>query len=528
MFKFYIENDSGQKEFEIETGSSLFFVGANGSGKTRLAAKIEEQLELNAHRISAHRALNLNPGVAKISELGASSLLRTGSQVGDIRHRPSGRWANKSPTALLNDYDALIQLLFAEQCNRTLDTHNKNQAGDTSKAPSTKFETLKNIWEKLIPHRKLEITGDDIKILIADGIPKYNAEDMSDGERAIFYLIGQTLCAKENSILIVDEPELHIHRSIMSKLWDELESVRADCGFIFVSHDLEFVAGRVGKKYIIRDFNSPKTWVFDEVPDDTGFSEETITQILGSRRSVLFVEGENSSLDLAIYRNCYPEWTVMPRGSCKDVIFAVATMRNNQALTRISCLGIVDLDDHSQADIEYLKELGIEVLPVSEIENLFILPEIIRAIGNHEGYSEAEIDAIIQSVANEVFENINYKNNLEDSVVRYCIRRVDRILCKINFSTSKNVSDLYSDYSKKTAAINIQDIADSRRKALRECIAKRDLDCLASLYDNKGLVSIVSSKIRGSKSPSFQSWIVRILGNSVPIRGAFKKILPQI
>lgn len=197
VFKFNIENDSEQKEFEIETGSSLFFVGANGSGKTRLAVKIEEQLELNAHRISAHRALNLNPGVYKISELGASSLLRTGSQVGDIRHRPGNRWANKSPTVLLNDYDALIQLLFAEQCNRTLETHNKNQAGDTNKAPSTKFETLKNIWEKLIPHRKLEITGDDIKIVIADGITKYNAADMSDGERAIFYLIGQTLCAKK-------------------------------------------------------------------------------------------------------------------------------------------------------------------------------------------------------------------------------------------------------------------------------------------------------------------------------------------
>jgi ABC-type glutathione transport system ATPase component len=65
---------------------------------------------------------------------------------------------------------------------------------------------------------------------------------MSDGERAAFYLIGQTLMAPENSLIIFDEPELHIHRSIMSTLWDELEALRTDCAFVVISHDLEFIA----------------------------------------------------------------------------------------------------------------------------------------------------------------------------------------------------------------------------------------------------------------------------------------------
>ena len=42
-------------------GSALIFVGANGGGKTRLAVLIEERLGASAHRISAHRALNMNP-----------------------------------------------------------------------------------------------------------------------------------------------------------------------------------------------------------------------------------------------------------------------------------------------------------------------------------------------------------------------------------------------------------------------------------------------------------------------------------
>ena len=45
----------------LETGKTTIIIGANGSGKTRLAVYLEEQLGERAHRIAAHRALNLNP-----------------------------------------------------------------------------------------------------------------------------------------------------------------------------------------------------------------------------------------------------------------------------------------------------------------------------------------------------------------------------------------------------------------------------------------------------------------------------------
>ena len=68
-FDFTILTPSGEKQFQVEPGSSILFVGANGGGKTRLAVKIEDALGDRAHRISAHRALTLNPAVPKISEL---------------------------------------------------------------------------------------------------------------------------------------------------------------------------------------------------------------------------------------------------------------------------------------------------------------------------------------------------------------------------------------------------------------------------------------------------------------------------
>ncbi len=390
---------------ELKTGTSTFFVGANGSGKTRLAAQAETEWGEKSHRISAHRSLSLNPGVVKISEQKARSGLRFGSADSAKEYgsqvRTGHRWGNKAETALLNDFDFLVQTLFAEQSNVALRTHNAAHAGTLDKPELTSFQKLISIWNRILPHRTLQVSGDDISAT-ADGQPPYSAADMSDGERAVFYMLGQVLLAEPDSALIFDEPELHIHRAILGRLWDEVEAARPDCAFLVITHDLEFVASRTGQKFVIRRYQMPKQWEIEQVLEDTGFSEEVATLILGSRKPILFVEGTGSSLDLAIYRSCYPDWTVLPRGACENVIHAVATMRRNASLTRITCAGIVDADDYSEDEKNQLSSLGVAVLPVSEIENLFLLPDIATAILQEEKYSGQELEAKLNALTQEV------------------------------------------------------------------------------------------------------------------------------
>jgi ABC-type cobalamin/Fe3+-siderophores transport system ATPase subunit len=554
-FTFTVPTPTGLQNFSLETGTSLLFVGANGSGKTRLAVKIEQSIGLKAHRISAHRALNLNPTVAKISQEEALNRLRLGSSSNknaNSAYRESNRWGGNSSVLLLNDFDRLIQALFAEQTNTSLQSHKKARAGDTSAVETTKFEKLEEIWEKLLPERTLEITGDNIKVSAVGSTESYKAHDMSDGERAIFYLIGQTLCADENSVIIFDEPELHIHKSIMSSLWDELEAVRPDCGFIFISHDLEFVASRVGQKYVIQKYNpttilpplvtpiandtadrsvkTPGTWTIEDVPEETGFSEEITTQILGSRRPILFIEGTLSSLDYAIYRNCYPTWTVIPCNSCEDVIHSVVTMRSHTALTRITCSGIVDADDYSTEDISKMNELGVQVLTVSEIENLLLLPDIATAIGRYEGHDQDELNQRLQAIWEEVIGNIQHSNNLDNCITRYCRRRIDRILKKIDLSNAVTVDDLAAKYTRKVGVLDIQAIAEERLTAINEAIGNHNVPVLMALYDNKGLTDIVARHMKGTRKPALESWIIRILRNNLApeITSAFIAALPVI
>jgi energy-coupling factor transporter ATP-binding protein EcfA2 len=530
-FTFSVPTPSGIVNFQIEPGTSLLFVGANGGGKTRLAVKIENDLGSSAHRISAHRALNLNPSVPKISERLALLGLRTGfaNEAAILDHRRGSRWQSNAAVVLLNDYDHLVQSLFADQANTSLTTHKNARAGHDQPASATKFEKLIQIWDRILPLRKLEISGDDIQVSINNSNSNYSATDMSDGERAIFYLIGQTLAAASDSLIIFDEPDLHIHRSIMSRLWDELEAARPDCGMVFISHDLEFVASREGQKYVLRDYNPTDGWTIEAVPDDTGFTEDIATLILGSRRPVLFVEGKGSSLDQAIYRACYPEWTVIPRGSCEEVIHAVVTMRANAALTRVTCAGIVDADAYDTTDVQLLLSKGIAILPVSEIENLFLLPNVLEAIATAEGYEGSALEAKLSPIFDELFTQAANPNNQLPIVMRYCRRRIDRTLKKIDLSTATDVSALASDYTQKTGGLDVAAIATMAADSIQKAIADKDVLELLKWYDNKGILGI-ACKAKGTTKVLFEQWIVRAMRNNTApaISDAVRKVLPTV
>jgi len=529
-----IPGPNGQIPIEIYPGSSVVFVGANGSGKTRLAVLIEDAAGIDAHRISAHRALNLNPAVPKIRGIEALRKLRLGweSEHATIYNRINSRWPNSKPAVgMLDDYDSLLQALFADMSIKTLDTHSRAKAGTLTEVIPTKFEILADIWQRLLPHRQLVITGDDIQVSAIENSGTYPASEMSDGERSIFYLIAQALVAADNSLLIIDEPELHVHPSIISSLWDEIETSRKDCAFIFITHDLHFATSRSAQKFVIKSYNSMPSWIIESVPEDTGFSEEVTTLILGSRRPILFVEGAGTSLDLAIYRCCYQDWTVIPRGSCEQVIHAVVTMRANAQLTRITCAGIVDADDYTMDEIQYLNSFGVFPLPVSEIENLILLPEVSRAIAQTEGYVGAELEQKLLNLQIAIFNSLSSQTAIDDVVVRYCRRRIDRVLKKVDLSNSKTITQIISEYETQTSALDINAIAAVANQKIISALQNKDLPSLLTIYDNKGLLALAAQHLKQTRLPAFEAWLTRMLRDEESARdlcATLKRFLPPV
>ena len=527
------------KELTLRAGKTTIIIGANGSGKTRLAVYLEEQLGEKAHRIAAHRALSLNPNVDKIPEAKARQYLSYGISMNgiSITDRKYYRWDNKAPTSLLNDFDRLLQYLFAQQNNLAVENNQKLNRDEEITNSKTKLDILQEVWERLLPLKKLHITADDIRVSsIGIESADYSASEMSDGERAVFYILGQVLSANEDSILIFDEPELHIHKSIISNLWDEIEKLRPDCSFLMITHDIEFAATRVAKKYVIRNYYSDPAWDISEIPDSE-LDEQTITLILGSRKPILFVEGEKTSLDMETYRLCYPEWTVIPKGACKDVIQAVSSLRKlnkDMPILNIKCAGIVDRDTRDSSQIHELEEQGIKVLLCSEIENIFSLSSVVHEVLKIEGFNGNELNNKKEQFKGRLLDYI--KNDLSDDklekfVVKRIHRRIDNYLKNIDLSNTQNSKEMKGKLTSEMVALTdskINEWISEMKDEIQECINNQDIDRLLYIYENKGLLNETALILKSTRKPDFENWLMRQM--KVPnssILQAIKAVLPK-
>ena len=534
------KKDNSNLELTLKAGKTTIIIGANGSGKTRLAVYLEEQLGEKAHRIAAHRALNLNPNVNKISESKAKKYLTYGSEWDgiSISARESRRWDNKAPTILLDDFDYLLQYLFAQQNNLAVENNQKLNRGEEITNSKTKLDILQEVWERLLPLKKLHITADDIRVSsISIESADYSASEMSDGERAVFYILGQVLSANEDSILIFDEPELHIHKSIISNLWDEIEKLRPDCSFLMITHDIEFAATRVAKKYVIRSYYSDPAWDISEIPDSE-LDEQTITLILGSRKPILFVEGDKTSLDMETYRLCYPEWTVIPKGSCKDVIQAVSSLRKlneDMSILNIKCAGIIDRDTRDSSQIQELEGQGIKVLRYSEIENIFSLSSITHKVLEIYGFTGDELINKKEQFKVELLNHIKNElsdNKLEKFVVKRIHRRIDTYLKNIDLSNTQNSNEMKHKLISEVSALadsKINEWISEMKNEIQKCIDNQDIDELLCIYENKGLLAKTASILMCTSKSNFKDWL--ILQMRVPnssLLQSIKAVLPEL
>lgn len=92
---------------------------------------------------------------------------------------------------------------------------------------------------------------------------------------------GRIMLAPKNGLIIVDEPEMYLHRTVIDKLWNRLEKERGDCIFIYMTHDLQFATSRIGVKSWIKSYEYPSTWDI-QVIDENEIPEQLLMELLGS------------------------------------------------------------------------------------------------------------------------------------------------------------------------------------------------------------------------------------------------------
>jgi ABC-type cobalamin/Fe3+-siderophores transport system ATPase subunit len=498
---------------ELEFGS-LVIVGANGSGKSRLGIQIEENNE-NVHRISAQRSLVFKEEIDIRSVTASESMYRygyyadgySGSEEERLeiakQQRRNRRWNNRPASHLLNDFDHLLSLLISNENLQSADFKFKYKAGERpDEYPESQLDRVLKIWNTIMPHRHLNVADNRLQATNKDD--SYHGLDMSDGERVAFYLIAQAMCAPENCIIIIDEPELHLHKAIQSKLWDAIEAERFDCSIVYVTHDLEFAASRVNSSIIwVKEFDG-KEWDWEAVSDVDGFPREMMLEILGSRKPVLFVEGTRSSIDTQLYRRIYPDFHVIAREGCAKVIESTRALRRAEGFHSQEVFGIIDRDFRAEEDIAGLLKDWVYVTSVAEAENGICLPIVIKCAARH--FRKVDDAEVMRSVVDAAFERLSQQ--LNHQVKEKASQEIRHALSKFS---SKNITDRegfeasVTDFKDSIDALKFYDEAYHE---YNKVIDAKDYSGLLRIFNNKGLEDVVAREIGFSNKQNYREWVI--------------------
>lgn len=483
--------------------NSVVIVGANGSGKTRLGAYIEEKAGTKALRVGAQRALTIPSFIQPRVYEQAEYTFRFGyyEPTHNLKqhqaHMIPNRWGNEPYTNMLNDFDKLLVLLFAESAKRDHEyTHSARNSVPIERPPDCKLDTLSELWSQVMPQRSLAVLADKIETKL--GGNSYEARHMSDGERVCLYLIGQALCAPQASVVIIDEPEIHLHRAIQGVLWDHVEAARSDCTFVYITHDLDFAATRIGARRVwLKEFDG-RDWTWEEVPTGLGLPDALMMQILGCRRPILFVEGDDASHDATIYRLLYPGELVVPCNSCEKVIDATKTLTALPELHQFSVRGLVDRDRRGDEEIQALKKAGVAVADVAEVENLLCLPEVLEAVARHVGSTDcaASKSAAEASVFAELSKAIGQQ-------------AISRALAEIQFQLSgfgpriRELDDakLQVELEAHVKTIEVSATAARCKQLFADLMASNDYRGALRYFNCKGIVSFVAKSFGIGREP---------------------------
>lgn len=286
-----------------------------------------------------------------------------------------------------------------------------------------RFRILKEIWEETFPGNIIDIVNGKAKIRNRSGKDSIGIRSLSRGEKAALFYIAACLLAPPQALILVDSPTLFLHPTAVGILWDRIERARTDCRFVYDTYDANFTAGQTRRTSIwIKEYDAAEhSWRYQIIADGQ-LPDEVFLQMMGSRRPILFTEGDTShSIDMRLYSVVFPEFTVKPLGSCDKVIESTRTMQSLRSMHRIESYGLVDRDRRSDQEVEYLRAKNILVPEVAEIENIFLSPGVVETMAEIRNRNPKKI---VKAVRQEVIHK--FEQMLESQALQHTRHRMKR------------------------------------------------------------------------------------------------------
>jgi ABC-type cobalamin/Fe3+-siderophores transport system ATPase subunit len=464
----------------VNLGDQLFVLGANGTGKSSLMHRLYGLHWMNARYVSAHRQNWLES-----SEITLSSRQRrqAGTNMMNADSQPYARWRDdfSSERAGIALYDLVdAENARARAIAEAVDTKDLNRAAKLSaqSAPLAQINDL--LAAANVPIQIVIRAGEDIRALRAGGI-EYGVTELSDGERNALLVATNVLTAKPGTLILVDEPERHLHRSIISPLLTHLFAARDDCAFVVSTHDVMLPMDNPSARTLLTRScayvsSAAANWDLDILSPGADIDEEIRRDILGSRRTILFVEGINQSLDKPLYALIFPTVSVVAKQSCRDVEHAVAGLRSASDLHWINTFGVVDNDGRSEADVARLAALGVFALPTFSVEAIYYHPSLQRVVAERRAtLVGGDVGQSLAAAAEGLLDAVS------EHADRLSARVAEKTVREVLFANMPRQADILAR-KPIVVTVDVAAIVASEEQRLRHAIQTRDLPLIIGRY----------------------------------------------
>ncbi|AXX18943.1 MULTISPECIES: AAA family ATPase [Serratia] len=487
MFDFSLmKNDGSNETISVRCGEVTFFVGGNGTGKSSLVNSIyRRHANNNSVYVVAHRKNTFDNDIIDFSNSdykNATQRIFNDSMSQTSRYRT--HWENEKAAL------PIVKIKNKVTAHAVTNMKNLKNGGKLEEITlDSEIDLVNDIFKN--SGFNLEFIIDEESNLMVnnlnyDPVKTYTLSKMSDGEKSALIICCEVLCANSGALIVLDEPERHLHKRIVSPLLSNLIEARRDCAFVISTHELTLPS--FFKESTVVSINSctyendePTQWnisvirKYDEALN--GLDEQVKADILGARNNMLFVEGTQASLDAELYGALFSNASVISKEKCDLVEQAVKGLRNNTTAHWVNAVGIIDNDNKVQSQIENLNLNFVFSLSVHSIESIYYHPKIIRWVLC--SVKDTNLTSSVDECFDKVCEII--RSALEEKKEHLCCRAIEKkIRAEVMSSipTQKEIRE-GGTYSKE---INFSSLLNDEIGYFDNLMHSSDFDSLVGRY----------------------------------------------
>ena len=147
-YQYWLPDEKGEKKIYTTSDNAVIIIGANGAGKSKLGAWIEQKDFDKVHRIGAQRNLNFNENIALKNYSQAENFVFYGSDNKDANKGVRWNYGHSYTTQMMNDFENVLAALIALKNNENDNYVQKCKEAEIKnemkpKTPTTVIDSLK-------------------------------------------------------------------------------------------------------------------------------------------------------------------------------------------------------------------------------------------------------------------------------------------------------------------------------------------------------------------------------------------------